>query len=317
MSDHAAAPPTERETQVAEFARVVCVRHFGGEPRRVTRQGGGLSNAVFLVDHAAGQFVVRLSDAPGRIAAYRKEQWAVALARAAGVPTPEIITVGDDLVPCAHMIARRVAGHEASHDPRRLAVLGELGRWAAVINRTTTQGWGGAFDEARGRVARHDDWADYLRDELRLEARLATLERQRMASPACIARLRGVLEAAASLNPGPTLNHGDLRLKNVLVDDDGAITAIIDWETSGSFLAPAWELSIALHDLAIDAKHAFIAGYGLAPGALEALAPLMKGFNLINYAPEIERLASIQDEDALTRIRMRFSGALDLYSLVV
>ncbi|HYE04671.1 MAG TPA: aminoglycoside phosphotransferase family protein [Planctomycetota bacterium] len=317
MTDVTPAAPAERDVQAAEFARVVCVRHFGGEARRITRQGGGLSNAVFLVDHAAGQFVVRLSDAPGRLAAYRKEQWAVALAQASGVPTPEIIAVGDDLVPCAHMIARRVAGHEASHHPRRLEVLRELGHWAAAINTTATQGWGGAFDEARGRVARHDDWSDYLRDELRLEPRLETLERQRMTTPACIARLRGVIEAAATLNPGPTLNHGDLRLKNVLVDDDGAITAIIDWETSGSFLAPAWELSIALHDLAIEAKHAFLAGYGIAPEALEALAPLMKAFNIINYAPEIERLYAVGDLDALARIRMRLSGALDLYSLVV
>ncbi len=305
----------ERDSQAEAFAREISRQHFGDEPRRIVRQAGGLSNAVFLVDNAAGQFAVRLSDAAGRIAAYRKEQWAVALARGAGVPTPEIMVVGDTLVPCAYMIARRIAGHEASHHPRRLSVLRELGRWAATINGIATVGWGGAFDEARGRVARHDGWSDYVRDELHLEPRLATLAGHGMVAPPRIARLRAVIGAAADRYPRASLNHGDLRLKNVLVDDDGAINAIIDWETSASHLAPAWELSLALHDLAIDAKHEFLAGYGMQPAALLELAPLMKAFNIVNYAPEVRRAAAAGDSATLDRLRMRLNGALDLYSL--
>lgn len=60
-------------------------------------------------------------------------------------------------------------------------------------------------------------------------------------------------------------NHGDLRMKNVLVDQDGGICAILDWEKCMSIVAPHWELALALHDLSIDEKQAFLAGYGLSP----------------------------------------------------
>ncbi len=41
----------------------------------------------------------------------------------------------------------------------------------------------------------------------------------------------------------------------------------------------------------------------------------MKAFNIVNYAPEIERIAEAKDATRLERYRTRLSGALDLYSL--
>ena len=40
----------------------------------------------------------------------------------------------------------------------------------------------------------------------------------------------------------------------------------------------------------------------------------MKALNLINYAPEVERLAESNDPARLEQYRLRLSGALDLYS---
>ena len=47
-----------------------------------------------------------------------------------------------------------------------------------------------------------------------------------------------------------------------MVDDDGEIAAIIDWEECLSTIAPQFELAISPHDLSIDEKHLFIDGYG-------------------------------------------------------
>ena len=41
----------------------------------------------------------------------------------------------------------------------------------------------------------------------------------------------------------------------------------------------------------------------------------MKALNLINYAPEIERLAQAKESAQLAHYRTRLSGALDLFSL--
>ena len=113
----------------------------------------------------------------------------------------------------------------------------------------------------------------------------------------------------------PTLNHGDLRLKNVIVDDDGEIAAIIDWDDALSTIAPEWELSVALHDLSVDEKHLFIEGYGLEVEQVQEMANLVKAFNMINYTDAIERAVAIKDHKALSEFRLRLSGGLDLYSL--
>jgi hygromycin-B 4-O-kinase len=104
-------------------------------------------------------------------------------------------------------------------------------------------------------------------------------------------------------------------LKNVIVDEDGEITAIIDWQDCLSTLAPHWDISIALHDLSIDEKHLFIEGYGLSNADVEEMAPLVKAFNLLNYANTIEQAAADGDHKTLDECRLRLRGSLDLYSV--
>jgi hygromycin-B 4-O-kinase len=129
------------------------------------------------------------------------------------------------------------------------------------------------------------------------------------------AKVRQALHSVEDNPIRPTLNHGDLRLKNVITDERGLIMAIIDWEHCISNIAPAWELSIALHDLSIDEKQAFVNGYGISLGELEKTASLMKAFNLINYAPKVERLLAANDMARLEECRARLTGAFDMYSL--
>ena len=113
----------------------------------------------------------------------------------------------------------------------------------------------------------------------------------------------------------PTLNHGDIRLKNVIIDDKAKIIAIIDWEDCSSNIAPFWELSIALHDLSIDDKQAFLEGYGLPAEEFSRKAYALKALNIINYAPQIERLAKRKDKKTLEQYRLRLNGYLDMFSL--
>jgi aminoglycoside phosphotransferase (APT) family kinase protein len=117
------------------------------------------------------------------------------------------------------------------------------------------------------------------------------------------------------LKPKPKLNHGDIRLKNVIVDEQGKISAVLDWEKCISNLAPHWELALALHDLGIDEKQTFLEGYGLAEKKIREIAPLIKAFNIVNYAPEIERLAQLKETAQLEQYRTRLSGVLDLFSV--
>jgi aminoglycoside phosphotransferase (APT) family kinase protein len=289
--------------------------HFGKPAKRLKHRAAGKTNYVFQADHAEGDFIVRVATSPGKINAFIKEQWAIRRVRELGVPTPEVLEVGNEVGPLPYMIARRVVGEEAIHHPERLSVLTEMGRYTALINQVPTNGFGKTFDWSSNQLSRNDSWSGYLQDELCLETRLATLTRQRMITDAQARRCKSLLQSIGRKRKRPTLNHGDMRLKNVIVDDEGRITAIIDWEECCSQIAPYWDLSLALHDLSIDAKQAFLEGYGLPEKDIVAMAPVLRALNLINYAPTIERLVRDRRRAELAHYRTRLSGALDLYLL--
>ncbi len=306
---------TDEALQAKEMARFVIAHHFGSKPSRIRYKASGLSNFVFSVKHAEGNFIVRISPEPSKINAFIKEQWAQGKAREIRVPTPEILEVGNEAIPLPFMISRTVRGREASYHPNRLQIVREMGRYSALINSIPTNGFGSTFDWSSNLLSLNATFGDYLEKELQLESKLQILEKRRIISAKQIKRLWTIFSDAIKQNPKPALNHGDIRLKNVIVDEQGEIEAILDWEDCTSNLAPQWELSLALHDFSIDEKQEFLEGYGLSEKKVVVIAPLMKAFNIVNYVPEIERLAEVKDTARLEQYRTRLGGALDLYSL--
>jgi hygromycin-B 4-O-kinase len=311
----AAKQSPAEQAKFKNLARTVVEHHFGSPPRRITAKTAGLSNFVFEAKHAEGDFIVRISPAAASMDLFLKEQWAERSAARAGVPTAEILEVGTSVIPFPYMITRSVAGTEATFHPKRIEIVREMGRLASVINSIKTKGYGETFDWSRNKLSRQDTWQHYLRDEYGWEAKLETLEKHRIVSPEQSKQIARAFEDAMKLKPQMSLNHSDMRLKNVIVDDDGKIRAVIDWEKCTSNIAPQWELSLALHDVGIDEKQQFTEGYGLTAKKLTDIAPLIKAFSMLNYTPEIDALAAAKDKAGIERIRMRFSGVFDLYSL--
>lgn len=291
------------------LAKRIVQHHFGAPASRIVYKPSGRTNYVFVVNHVEGQFVVRISPEPEKVNAFRKELWASQKVREAGVPSPEVIAVGIAAEP--YMITRRVTGSEASHHPRRDRIIHSMGRYAAMINSIQTHGFGSNFDWTTEETG-IDSWQSYLADEFELEKRLQLFSDHRILPDAEIQQLSQIIKKTQA---NPSLNHSDLRLKNVIVDEGGDIAAIIDWEECLSTIAPQWELSIALHDLSIDEKQIFLEGYGLGSDSIEAMAPLIKTFNLLNYSPTIELALEKNDHKSLADLRLRLSGCLDLYSL--
>jgi aminoglycoside phosphotransferase (APT) family kinase protein len=301
--------------EAKKLARRIIEHHFGSKPKRLAHQSSGLSNFVFLAHHSEGEFIVRINPDPTKLNAFIKEQWAVNKVRAAGVPTSEILEVGNEVIPHPYMVSRKAEGEEATKHPERLAIMREMGRYAALINAVPTDGFGSVFDWSSNQLSRNATWKEYLHSELHLDARLALLKKHRLLPPKKLEQVRSILERAGKRSLKPSLSHGDIRLKNVLVDASGKITALLDWEHCVSTLAPHWELSLALHDLTIDEKQEFLAGYGVADKKLIEVMPVVKALNLINYAPFVEQVAAVNDKAQLEHYKLRLSGALDLYSL--
>lgn len=311
MDEKREQPATIRHYR--HLVRDVVDRHFGKPASRIVYKSSGRTNYVFAVNHIEGQFIVRISPDAEKINNFKKELWISRKAREAGVPGPEVLAVGDDLGSEPYMIARRVTGSEATHHPKRNSIIHDLGRYAAMINSIRTTGFGTDFDWTTKET--NATWDAYLAKEFELEKRLELFLSNRILPESQINRLREIVNGVETKHLKPSLNHSDLRLKNVIVDEGGDIAAIVDWEECLSTIAPQWELSIALHDLSVDEKHALIEGYGLSSRQIHEMAPLIKAFNLLNYAVAIEQALDKEDHKALSELKLRLNGSLDLYSL--
>jgi hygromycin-B 4-O-kinase len=305
-------PPMIRHYR--RLAKTIIERHFGKPASRIVYKSSGRTNFVFAVNHIEGQFVVRISPNADNLSAFLKERWASQKAREAGVPSPEVLAVGNDAVSEPYMIMRRVTGSEATHHPQRQRIIHELGSYAATINSITTTGFGSNFDWTTD-GPKHSTWNSYVNDEFELDKRLELLARNEFLPEAELQEIRRLVENAKPRDGHASLNHSDLRLKNVIVDEGGDIAAIIDWEDCVSTIAPQWELSIALHDLSIDEKQALIDGYGLSGRQVKEMAPLIKACNILNYSRAIEQAIADQNDKSLADLKLRLMGCLDLYSL--
>ena len=101
----------------------------------------------------------------------------------------------------------------------------------------------------------------------------------------------------------------------MIADEQGNINAIIDWEGCTSNFAPAWELSLALHDLGIDGVQHFLEGYGIGAKEFRDSLPLIRAFNIANYAAAVEQAAADKNKKLLEQFKLRLGGDLDLYSI--
>jgi aminoglycoside phosphotransferase (APT) family kinase protein len=320
-TEKAATATTLDPSEAKRVVRRIIAHHFGNATTKdssktaaiIEPMSGGITNHVFSVKTAEGDLVVRLGSNPAKLQAFMKEQWAIAKAREQGVPTPEVLQVSNDASPIPYMISRHTSGTMATTHPDRLQIVKSMGRYAAMINQIPTTGFGSTFEWSHNQLSHNATWSEFLHNELKLEERLETLSEAGMLEAPKRKKLRTALESACSNDRISVLNHGDLRLKNVLVNTDGDIVCILDWEHCASNLSPEWELSIALHDLSIDEKQELLKGYGLTIDQIRQFSPAWKMLTVINYAPSVQRAVKARNTAKLDWFRLRLSGVLDLY----
>src|SRR5207248_2868603 len=133
--------------------------------------------------------------------------------RKKGVPTPKILEVCNDVIGLPYMISRKVAGQPAETEGcNRLAVVRELGGYAAKINAIKTRDFGHIFDWSPNTLSRNRTWQEYLEKELHVEKRMETLQRSRILQGAKLNKLRREARLMKRWKQKASLSHGDLRL---------------------------------------------------------------------------------------------------------
>lgn len=298
-----------------ELARLVIKHLFGKKPNKMNYMPMGKTNFVFEARLPGGEYIVRISRSADKMKDFTKEQWTVARVREKGVPVAEILEVGNEVIPLPYMVQEKLEGIEALYHPEKKKILHQMGRYTAIIHTITTSGYGKVFDWSENRLSKNSTWADFLNKELELNKSIEILVRNKMMSKENSKRLTRHLENIGNQNLQTVLNHGDMRRKNVIINDKADVIAIIDWEECCSNVPPYWDLSIALHDLSIDDKQSFLEGYGISPKEYSKIGEAIKMLNIVNYAPVIEELAKRNDHHTLEFYKLRLGGHFDLYSL--
>ena len=289
-------------------------RHFDERPRKVERLGGGRTNTVLGFRVSSGRYVLRMHQCAGKIHDYLKEQWAMDAARAAGVPTAHVLEVAslDDGRP--YMIQERIEGVTCRDLIDRMVPLRDMGKFAARLHAVRTRGYGQVFDWSSNELSRRRRWTDYLAHDFDAEGRLASLQKLHMVNSRQARALRISIRVASDWRKTPVLNHGDLRLKNLIVDaNTSRVRAVVDWENCLSFPPPYWDLSIALHELGVDEKEAFLEGYGMKPAQFAALVPFVRMLNVLNYAHPVQSAHENRQLERLDWFRLRLAAGLELY----
>lgn len=289
--------------------------HFGKKPKAVKELTGGLANFVFEVHVEHEKLIVRISDEQTKLQYFMKEQWAVQKAKEMKVPTAEILEVGNEGSKFPYMITRKVEGVPGHEYPDRLSVLKEMGKYTALINTIPTSGYGHVFEWSGNTLSWRETWKEFLEKELEAWKQIETFEKHKVLHETNLKKLKKQLKELEGLNHKPTLNHGDMRLKNVLLDEKGKIKAILDWENCKSLIAPHWDISIALHDLNNDEKEMFLEGYGMKEKDYLKLLPAIKVINILNYGPFVLMAHEQKNKVWMDRIKLRLNGDFDLYSL--
>jgi hygromycin-B 4-O-kinase len=306
--------PSQIKSKTA-MARKVVKHHFGKSLEKIEFKPAGKTNFVFDVVTKEGNFIVRIANSRAKLNDFMKEQWVTQKALGIGVPVPEILEVGHEIISLPYMLQQKIEGEEAVNHPGRLNILQDLGKYASMIHSIPTTGFGKVFDWSKNKLSKKKTWLEFLEKELMVAEGLKFLQDNDILSKKKIKRLNGEFERLKKWKVTPCLNHCDLRLKNVIVNEGGEIKAILDWEDCSSNCAPYWDFSIALHDLSIDGKQKFLEGYEPDLEEFSKRAYALTVFNIINYMPALQKIIAKKDKNGLAYYKLRLDGAMDLFSI--
>ncbi|WP_405579753.1 phosphotransferase family protein [Streptomyces sp. NBC_01190] len=195
---------------------------------------GGRSNLTYRVTDGISTWVVRRPPLGHVLATAHdmtREHRVISALATTPVPVPGTMLLCEDpeVIGAPFYVMEFMPG-TPYRDLRQLLEIGPERTRAAVLTLTDTLVGLHAVDpDAVG-------LADFGRPEGFLDRQLRRWGKQLDASRSRelpgVDELHAGLGAALPSSPAPTIVHGDYRLDNVLIDDDGRLTAVLDWEMS-------------------------------------------------------------------------------------
>jgi len=247
--------------------------------------GRGSVNKVFTVEATNTKIVVRLGDNNESLEEYRKEAWCIDKAAARSVPVATVLDVGV-FEEHAYIIQAYIAGDEGRDSlfPRS-HIWRQLGTYARLIHSIEIAGFGLKLSDLTQGDSR-ESWLKYVNynieslnenDEL-IKLKLVTQSQSRI--------IRGIFEDLKGKAFNFGLNHGDLSLKNVIVDESGKAN-LLDWGSAEASIVPHHDLIQMLKMNMLENEpetheiQSFLDGYGISQSEFERMTPTLESLLLL------------------------------------
>ena len=256
--------------------------------------GKGSVNKVFIAESANAKVVVRMNGGNAALDEYAKEAWCIEKAAAKGIPVSDVLTVGM-FEKHAFMIQTYIAGDEGrtSRLPRS-HIWQQLGKYAELLHSIQVAGFGLKMSDLTEGDSRQA-WLKYLdynidslneHDEL-LKLNVITESQSKI--------VRTIFENLKEKTFIFGLNHGDISLKNVIIDEFGKAN-LIDWGSAEASIVPHHDLiqmlKMNMLENAPDQEEiqAFLDGYGISQIEFAQMTPelesllLLRAFDKLRWA---------------------------------
>lgn len=253
----------------------------------------GIVNHVYTARTGRTAIILRMTANVRGYQEYLKERLCIEQAAAKGVAVPTVLAVGQWQT-IAYMVQSLVPGENGQDAPaQKTWIWRRLGEFARLIHSIEVHGYGeNLLDPSTGafQAPIHDNfdgsWPGFLQynsDSLTEDDQLLTrgvITREQST------QIKGLLAELMAHRFEFGLVHGDLSLKNTIVDPDGRIS-LLDWGSAEVNVVPHREIAQLQRAHAEDGSpdanelQAFLAGYGLTEAGMRRMQPELDALRLV------------------------------------
>ena len=262
-----------RDLEIVESIVSIYCGTIESKPQKLK---GGSVNKVYRVRASGQHYVVRFQEDAGRFGEYQKEEWCSQLAQSLQIPTTEIVNSGR-YRHAEFLIQRFIDGTPGTLFPGNpLVIWSTLGSYLAQFHSVSTNGFGLELID-RNTNTFSASFANYLNYNIESLTQQDELLRRGYINLEESFLLREQFEALSHSRLQLGLCHGDISLRNTLVDSRGKIY-LIDWGCAHSDVVPYSDFANILRfeqPTPADFK-GFLHGYGMSEAEFAAIEPTLR-----------------------------------------
>ena len=270
--------------------------------------GKGYVNKVFLIETESSKFIFRTNDS-NSLDEYEKEKWAAKRALKRQIPTPQILKIGvfDNRAYSIQKYIEGIEGRDFSADKK--IIWRKLGEYAKRIHDIKIGGFGLKFRD----MTQGDSqtlWLKHL--DYNIESLIENDELLRLGvlTQTQLKAVKRIFENLKKRELRFGLNHGDLSLKNTIVDE-GTIH-LIDWGSAEAGIVPHHDLiqllKVQMQENDPDKSDfsAFLKGYVISKNEYEEMLPDLKSLSLLRAFDKLRwaidwKIAELEDYVSLAK----------------